>query len=347
MTDTITILGAGAMGSAIATPLRRAGWEVNLWGTWLDDHLLAACRAGEPHPRTGVPLAEGTRLFASDRLDEALDGASSVVLAVASVGVVDVARAALAGIGDADALLLTSKGFEKDAEGRVQLLPDALRELAATSGHRLPPVVAVGGPCKANEVAAERWTATIFGCRDREVAQSAASGAATTRYRAEVTDDESGVEICAPMKNVYAIALGIADGLGQGDGEPFHDLKAATFARAVHEMMVLTALVGGRSATAAGLAGVGDLEVTGLSGRNRLYGERIGRGEPAPEALAAMEAAELTVEGVPAARLARELIEQRDPTLWSGLRLFAAINEILDGASDAEERLAEAVLPRS
>ena len=107
------------------------------------------------------------------------------------------------------------------------------------------------------------------------------------------------------MKNVYAIALGVADGLQEAHGRPYHDLKAATFAQAVRELVVLTELLGGRAATATGLAGVGDLEVTGLSGRNKVYGQRLGRGEPAADALAAMAAAEQTVEGVPAARLAR------------------------------------------
>jgi glycerol-3-phosphate dehydrogenase (NAD(P)+) len=270
MSGRVAILGAGAMGSALATPYRAAGWDVALWGTWLDDHLLAACRAGEPHPRTGVPLAPGTELFDSDRLGDALDGADVAVLAIASVGVVDVARMALHGLARTRALLLTSKGFAPDGDGRVRLLPDALRELAAGEGAELPPIVAIGGPCKANEVAAGRWTATIFGCRERAVAEEAARTLGTDAYRAEATDDEPGVEICAPMKNVYALALGLADGLGERDGEPAHDLKAAAFAQAVRELVVLTGLVGGRTETATGLAGVGDLEVTGLRAQQGL-----------------------------------------------------------------------------
>ena len=82
----ITILGAGAMGSALATPLRAAGWETRLWGTWLDDHLLDACEAGKPHPRTNVPLAEGTKLYRAAQLAEALDGADAVILSVATAG---------------------------------------------------------------------------------------------------------------------------------------------------------------------------------------------------------------------------------------------------------------------
>ncbi len=342
---TVAILGAGAMGSALATPFRSARWNVNLWGTWLDDDLLDACRSGRPHPRTGVGLAEGTRLFPSDQLDAALADAELTVLAVASAGVLEVARRGLAGIRGSRALLLTSKGFAPDEQGRVRLLPDALRDLAAEHHTEFPPVVAVGGPCKANEVAAGRWTAAIFGCADLHTAVDAVKAVATDTYRAEATSDEVGVEICAPMKNVYAIALGLADGLGERAGVPYHDLKAAVFVQAVRELVVLTRLVGGDPATATGLAGVGDLEVTGLSGRNKVYGLHIGRGETAASALQAMSAAEQTVEGVPAARHARHLVDQRDQSAWPSLPLLAAILDILDGEDEPAARVAHAVLP--
>lgn len=342
----VAVLGAGAMGSALATPLRTAGWEVALWGTWLDDHLLEACRAGRPHPRTDVALAPGTELFDSDALAPALEGASACVLAVASPGVTDVARLALrAGLAETRALLLTSKGLSPDEHGRVRLLPDALRELAGEAGATLSPIVAIGGPCKANEVAAGTWTATIFGCRDRNVAVEQAREVATAAYRPEVTDDETGVEICAPMKNVYAIALGLADGLQERHGHPFHDLKAAVFAQAIRELGVLCRLVGARPETALGLAGVGDLEVTGLSGRNKVYGSRIGMGEDAREALAAMAEAEQTVEGVPAARLARDLVDQRDGAAWVQLPLMRAILGVIDGHGDPVQAVVEAALP--
>ena len=342
----VAVLGAGAMGSALATPLRAAGFEVALWGTWLDDHLLAACRAGEPHPRTGVPLADGTELYDSDRLGAALDSADLGVVAVASVGVIEVARLALAaGLARTRAVLLTSKGFSPDAEGRVRLLPEALRDLAGEQGTAFPPIVAVGGPCKANEVAAGRWTASIFGCAERSVAEDAAARIRTDAYRADVTDDEAGVEICAPMKNVYAIALGVADGLQERDDTPYHDLKAATFAQALREMTVLSGLVGSRPETVLGLAGAGDLEVTGLSGRNKVYGARVGRGERPSSALEAMAAAEQTVEGAPAAGLARDLVDQRDAAAWDGLPLLRAVLAILDDDPDPVARVVAAVLP--
>jgi len=343
---TVTILGAGAMGSALASPFRDAGWDVRLWGTWLDDPLITACRRGEPHPRTRVPLAAGTQLFDAPELDAALDGAELVVLAVASAGVEEVTRRAAGGSAGARAFLLTSKGFAPDGDGRIRLLPDAVRDVAAGQGVALPPVVAVGGPCKANEVAARRPTAAVFAARDESLAADLAKAVATDAYRAEAIGDEAGVEICAPMKNVYAIALGVADGLGDRGGEPWHDLKAAVFAQAVRELVLFTEVVDGRADTAFGLAGVGDLEVTGLSGRNKVYGARIGRGEGAAEALAAMRAAEQTVEGVSAADLAARLVDQRSPQAWSKLPLLRAVRAILSDDGEPVRLLVDAALPR-
>src|SRR5215213_6273176 len=137
-------------------------------------------------------------------------------------------------------------------------------------------------------------------------------------------------------QNVYAIAVGVCHGLTEAGGEPWHDLAAATFTQAVTEMRRLAVAVGGREETALGLAGVGDLEVTSLSGRNRVFGARVGRGEPPAAALAAMAAAGQTVEGVPAARLARDLATQlarerpdEAGDLPARLPLLAAVNRLL------------------
>lgn len=341
----VTVLGAGAMGSALTTPFATAGHEVRLWGTHLDDHLVDACEAGLPHPRTGVAVDPRVRLFRNPQVGEALAGVDLVVMAVASVGVVDITALAAPHWGSARAIALTSKGFHADATGTVHLLPRAMADTVTGLGLQPLPLVAVGGPCKANEVAGGTWTAAAFAAEDPALAAWAAGLAATATYRAQVGDDVAGVETTAPMKNVYAIALGIADGAGEATGSPHHNLKSAVFAQAVAEMAVLAELTGGRPSTAHGLAGAGDLEVTGLSGRNKVYGARIGSGEGAREALAAMVAAEQTVEGVPAAGLAARLVDQRDPAAWSRLPLLDAVRDVLAGAADPVRVVAEAVLP--
>ncbi|MCI1675630.1 MAG: glycerol-3-phosphate dehydrogenase [Ancrocorticia sp.] len=343
---TIVVLGAGAMGSALCRPLVDSGWNVRLWGTWLDDHLLDEIEAGHPHPRTNVPLAPGVKLYRSNQLAEALDGVNVAVMAVASQGVPKVTELALGGISKADAMWLTSKGFSPDERGKIQLLPDAIRRIASQHAVTLPPIVAIAGPVKANECAAGLTTCTIFGCKDEAVAKRYAAMTTTDNYAIKATDDETGVEICAPMKNIYAIALGIADGLGEATGSPHHNLKAAAFAQAVKEMSFLGQRLGAEEATAYGLAGVGDLEVTGLSGRNKVYGTRIGKGQSAKDAFKEMERLEQTVEGYPAAGLAMKLVAQHGIDVTREMPLLAAVAGIIDASvKDPEVAVALAVRP--
>jgi glycerol-3-phosphate dehydrogenase (NAD(P)+) len=334
---TVTILGAGAMGSALATPAAAAGNRVRLWGTWLDDELLAELRAGRPHPRTGVLLAPGAGLHDSPDLHAALDGADLVAVAISSDGVLEVVRRAAAALAPGTPLLLCTKGFGRRPDGTVDLFPP----LVAAELPVACPVVAVGGPCKANEVAAGRPTAAVFAGDDQAVVARCARALTTPAYRVACSGDLAGVESAAATKNVYAIAVGICHGLTEAGGEPWHDLAAATFTQAVAEMRRLAVATGGREETVLGLAGMGDLEVTSLSGRNRVFGARVGRGEPPDAALAAMAAAGQTVEGVPAARLARDLATRHA----LDLPLLVAVNRVLDGAPDPAAELAAAVLP--
>jgi glycerol-3-phosphate dehydrogenase (NAD(P)+) len=264
-------------------------------------------------------------------------------VAISSEGVVEVVRRAAAHLRPGTPLLLCTKGFGRRPDGTVGLLPPLLAT-ALPGPEASHPVVVVGGPCKADEVAAGRPTAAVFAGEDAAVVARCAAALATPAYRVERSGDPAGVEAAAATKNVYAIAVGACHGLAEADGAPWHDLAAATFTRAVTEMRRLAVALGGRQETALGLAGVGDLEVTALSGRNRAFGTRVGRGEPPDEALAAMVAAGQTVEGVPAARLARDLAAQlgHDPT---ELPLLAAVNRLLDGDPDPAALLAAAVLP--
>ncbi|MDR1513814.1 MAG: NAD(P)-binding domain-containing protein [Propionibacteriaceae bacterium] len=330
---TVTILGAGAMGSALATPLVQAGHDVRLWGTHLDGRLVAAVLAGRPHPRTAVVVPSAVAAFDAAELAPALDGADVVVLAVSSVGVHDIATLAAPHLDGVEAVLLTSKGFAVDAQGRVQLLPQTVTAAVAAAGHEAPPVVAVGGPCKANEVAAGQPTAALYAADDLAEAARWARFVSTDAYRADFSADRDGVELCAALKNAVAIALGVADGLTEAGQAPFHNLKAAAFAQGLAEMRALLEAERCDPWTTLSLAGAGDLEVTGLSGRNKVFGVKLGLGQPAPAALAEMAALEQTVEGVDAVRLVRQFTAQRHPVLAQSLPLLNAVHAVVhDGA---------------
>lgn len=328
----VTILGAGAMGSALATPLSRNGHRVRLWGTHLDGARLDALSSGSPHPGTGVASPTGVAWFRDTELEQALDGAEAVIIAVASPGVHAVSARASAAIGEVP-LMLASKGFHRRSDGSISLMPEAVREAL---GRPERSIVAIGGPCKADEVAAGRLTSTLYASSDAVDAKRAASLLDTGDYRIEISDDEIGLEVCAPLKNVYAIALGFAEGLAQRTGSPWHNLKSALFARSVREMSYVTELAGGREQTAFGLAGVGDLEVTGLSGRNKVFGSRLGSGETVEEARAKMDAAGLTVEGISACGLGTDFADRLGADR-SRVALLHAVHRILDGADPLPE----------
>ena len=236
----VTILGAGDMGTALATPLARNGHQVHLWGTELDEAVVAALRAGQPHPRLGVALPPNVHIFGEDEAAAALAGAALVVVAITSDAVRKVVGRLASHCRRTAAIVTVAKGFDGGAHGdQILLLPEALAEFVAA------PIVAVGGPSKANEVAWELPTAVVFGGQDAAAVERCRAAFATPAYAIETTDDVIGLEIAAAMKNAYAIALGIADGLEQRTGRPHHNLRAALFPRAVAEMARAAAL-GGR-----------------------------------------------------------------------------------------------------
>lgn len=343
---TITILGAGAMGAAQCRPLVDAGWDVRLWGSRYDEDLLDVLETGAAHPRTGVPLPSGVRTYRPGQLDEALSNTQVVVMAVLSSEVPRLTREILDPLTSVDSLWLTSKGFSQLEDGRVRLLSENLRRIAAEADAELPPIVTVAGPVLATECAAGSPTAPVFACHDIAVVQRYARQCSTLAYSIEPSSDEVGVEVCAPLKNSYAIALGLADGLSERDGASRHNLRAAVFVQAVREMSAFGQSLGGDALTASGLAGLGDLEVTGQAGRNHGFGRRIGLGSSPDQARREMAALQQSVEGIDASRLALLFADQLGNGLLDRLPLLRMVGDVLLGRdTDPRPELAAAALP--
>lgn len=341
----IAILGASAMGSALCRPLVDVGWEVNLWGTSFDDDLISLYKRGEPHPVTKVPLAPGVRLFSSKNLDKATSGVEVVALAVASPGLVSVTEMAAEAMSRARCVWLTTKGLVEEADGRVLLLTEAMEQVAAKQGVKLPALMSIGGPVIARQCALAKPTATVFASAEYGPALYYAKKVRTASYCPLPIADITGLEILAAFKNIYAIGLGVTEGMEESSGLPQSNLRAAVFAQATQEMAVLCQAAGGRPETSAGLAGVGDLEVTGISGRNKFYGMRLGRGENPQEALDRMVQAGQTVEGMRTAQMALKLVDQRFPELWNRLPLLKVLCSAVMGQSDIRQSITGAALP--
>jgi glycerol-3-phosphate dehydrogenase (NAD(P)+) len=178
---------------------------------------------------------------------------------------------------------------------RMERLDLVVSEHLASLGRR-PSFVHAGGPAKAMEIARGVFTWMQFaGAPDS--ASKCADALRGDHLAVSTTDDLAGAELCSALKNAYATGLGLWDG---HMGHNAHDARAAWFTQALLEMRAFVQAAGGRVETVFGPAGVGDLHVTAAAGRNRVFGERVGRGRPARTVAAEMlEAGELT-EGYPA-----------------------------------------------
>ncbi len=289
----ITVFGAGAMGTAMAIHLARAGHDAALWAGPHDAGVLDALLVDRRHPALPEHLPESLVVHRPEEIEAAGRDLEIGVMAASSVGTRSLARE-VAGAGlDPSLVVGVAKGLEPGSRRRMSEV------LCEEIGHDR--VVSVGGPGLASELAESLPTAAVFAAADGSVAEEAAVPFRTRDYRIVATDDLLGVEYCTVAKNVAAIGLGILDGLGKAAGFAYRNAKAALFAQALAELTELVVALGGRPETAGGLAGLGDTLVTSLGGRNRLYGELIGEGVPPEPALTDLVGRGMTVEGVESA----------------------------------------------
>jgi glycerol-3-phosphate dehydrogenase (NAD(P)+) len=271
----VAILGNGGFGTAMALALVRGGHTVRLWGH--DAAYTATIAATRQNPRylDGVSLPAAVQV-GSDAA-AALQGGELVLVAVPTQHVRATLQA-MARLVPANAPMVSlAKGLEQATGKRPT---EIVAEVLGGPGR----VFALSGPSHAEEIARELpTTVAIAGADDGALCRLQAA-LQTPTLRVYRNHDVLGLELCGALKNVMALAAGIADGLGYGD-----NAKAAILTRGLVEMQRYGLACGADPRTFFGLAGVGDLAVTAFSrhGRNRAFGERIGRGETLQQALAA------------------------------------------------------------
>ncbi len=313
----MTVFGAGAMGTAFAMHAARAGHDTALWATPHDARALAMLRDERKHPLLPEHMPDAVRLFGSEELAEAAGGTEVAVLGANSHGARSLAGMVRDHVTAAGVVVSVAKGLE----------PESGLRISEVYGEELDgvPVVAVGGPCLAAELAQGLPTAGVWASADAATAREAGAPFDGRAYQLVYTDDVAGVEYASMMKNVAAIGLGLLDGLGKPTGEDYKNAKAALFTKAAHELVELITALGGRSETVFGLAGIGDQLVTSLGGRNRLYGEMVGAGDPPGQTLDELVSRGMTVEGVDSTRDVVRLAAEHDLTL----PYHAAIHRVL------------------
>lgn len=271
----IAILGNGGFGTAMAVTLARAGHAVAMWGH--DAVYTAHIAASRRNPRylDGVALPDAIRV--SNDAGAVLDRCQLVLVAVPTQHL----RAVLGAVAPALQADVPLVSLAKGLEQQSGLRPSQV--IAGVAG-RPERVFALSGPSHAIEIARELPTTVVVAGADAAVLPQLQAALQTPVFRVYRNPDLLGIELCGALKNVMALAAGIADGLGYGD-----NAKAAILSRGLVEMRRYGLAAGADPATFFGLAGVGDLAVTAFSrhGRNRAFGERIGRGETLEQALAA------------------------------------------------------------
>jgi glycerol-3-phosphate dehydrogenase (NAD(P)+) len=289
----ITVLGAGAWGTALARLLDQGKNEVTLWGhkpEWLEQ-IRKTSRNERFLP--GIDLAKSLG-FQTD-LPKAISGAECVVVAVPSEPFREVTRHLVDYRG---VVVSVTKGIEYNSGLTMCGILDQNAPHAQSA--------ALSGPSFAIEVARDIPTAIVAASRNLNIAAIVQNLFNRPAFRVYSSADVIGVELGGALKNVVAIAAGVCDGLRFGDNS-----KAALVTRAIVEIRRLGVACGAQAETFTGLSGLGDLMVTCFSklSRNRGFGERVGRGEKPPDIAASMVA---VAEGYPTARSAYKLARKHD-----------------------------------
>jgi glycerol-3-phosphate dehydrogenase (NAD(P)+) len=269
----VAVLGAGSWGTALAALIARHGHPTTLWGR--DAAMVQAIAERHENPRylPGIALPECLR--ATSVLADAMAGADLVLVVVPSHAFAETTQA-LAPLRPAHAgVAWATKGFEPGS-GRF------LHEVAGEVLGEDVPLAVVTGPSFAKEVAAGLPTALTVHSEDPDFCQQVADVLHGPAFRAYTGDDMRGAELGGAMKNVLAVATGVADGMGLG-----LNARAGLITRGLNEMLRLNIAIGGQPETLMGLAGLGDLVLTctGDLSRNRRLGLALGRGQSLQDAV--------------------------------------------------------------
>lgn len=289
----LSILGAGAFGTALALYASRLGHRVRVWA--YDEGLPEAVRAEGKNAAYFPGFEIPSEIPFSNDMAEALEGAELAMLVVPSAYMRGVAQAAAKLVPEDALIVSTAKGIEA---GSLALMSEVLDETLPSARSR---VTFLSGPCFAKDVGGGLPADVALAAEDIRVARRVQAVLHSPRFRVYASDDVVGVELGGALKNVVAVACGAASGLGLGDSA-----LAALMTRGLAEITRLGVVLGANPLTFLGLAGVGDLTLTcnGDLSRNRQMGKRLAAGERAAEIAASQKA---VAEGYVSAPAVREL----------------------------------------
>lgn len=324
MNHTVCVLGAGSWGSALAALLSGNGHEVALWSIDEKEVEMLLTYREQKDKLPGVKLPADICVTSS--LADAVKGKEVLVFAVPSVFVRSTAKSVSPFYETGQIIVDVAKGIEEKS----------LMTLSQIIEEEIPgaEVCVLSGPTHAEEVGRKMPTTCVVGAKKKGSADFLQDMFMNEYFRVYTSPDMAGIELGGALKNVIALAAGIADGLGYGDNS-----KAALITRGIAELSRLGMAMGGRLETFAGLSGIGDLIVTCTSrhSRNHNAGELIGKGYSMEEA---MDQVKMVVEGVYSAKAALALSHKHQVSM----PIVEEINQVLFEGKNAKEAVEELLL---
>ena len=320
----VGVMGAGSWGTALALLLHSNGHQVTVWSINEEEVEMLSKEREHKSKLPGVKIPEDM-VFTSD-METAIKEKDFLVLAVPSSFVRATARNMKPFVKEGQIIVDVAKGIEEDT---LMTLSQQIEEEIPQAN-----VAVLSGPSHAEEVGRGLPTAVVIGAKTEETARCLQEMFMNHVFRVYISSDMLGMELGGALKNVIALAAGIADGMGYGD-----NTKAALITRGIAEIARLGVKMGGAIESFTGLTGIGDLIVTCASvhSRNRKAGYLMGQGKTMEEAMAEVK---MVVEGVYSAKAAAKLGKK----YGVALPIVDKVNEVLFEGKDPKEAVDELML---
>ncbi len=320
----VAVIGAGSWGIALAKVLHTNGNKVTVWSIVESEIAMLKEKHEHVEKLPGVKLPEDM-LFTSD-MEAAVTGKEYLILAVPSVFTRSTAKSMAPFVKQGQVIVCVAKGIE---EATLMTLSEIVEEEIPAAE-----VAVMCGPSHAEEVGIGLPTTVVAGADRKHVAEGVQDIFMNEVFRVYTSPDVLGMELGGSLKNVIALAAGMADGLGYGD-----NTKAALITRGIAEMSRLATKMGAKAETLGGLTGIGDLIVTCESkhSRNRKAGMLMGQGFTMQQA---MDEVKMVVEGVYSAKAAYALAKKYEVEI----PIIEAVNQVLFSEKPAREAVTELML---
>jgi glycerol-3-phosphate dehydrogenase (NAD(P)+) len=336
----IIIIGAGAMGSAFAVPCLENKNDVTLIGTHLEDDLINNIKSNNNlHPALNVELPSQLKVEKFEKLKLILDEGTDIIVAgVSSIGIKWFVHQITKNYKENLPIILLTKGLAIE-ENQLMTLSDKIRKLLREKGHTEINVSAIKGPCLAAGLANKMRTGTVIANPDIKETELLKKIISTDYYSTEISDDLTGVELAGAIKNIYSMLIGASEGLSNSKASKeiqskyYLNTSASLIHRSISEMVEFVCHYGGKAETVYGLAGLGDLYVSAIGGRNSLMGKYLGEGYLYKDAKekymknVTVEGAQLALEIGP--KILQDLDPERFPLMFSVLNTICK-NKKLD-----------------